>query len=274
MTQTLVIDYQQEGQEQDCPAMYVEVPENQVQAGDEVEIRLWGPLHRLQGWSLCVFDQSLGVGELQQLQNPEFTQQVDLPEKLDAQLEYPMDQLTRVKALTPLAFIPSDRPYPPEVWKQRGQVITAHCSRKGYSCVQVNHDLPLYGSLEVTYQRIATYLRWFWTIPADTYGDIWFFLYDDIDTTPYRKFAVELPALASVQQEPRNLSIRTMDFATEASVPNAAIYLDGQFQGRTDAQGVLHLSNIMTGRHSFRAEASGYLSTDVDSLSNETIVVK
>lgn len=273
-TQTLVLEYGEEQRSEECPLMYVEIPENEVGPGDEVEIRLWGPAENLSGWSLCIFSDSLGSGELKSLENPAFVQQVDLVESLDAQLEYPIMQLSHVTALTPLVCIAPQTPCPPQRWKAAGSDITGLCSRKGYSCLQVDCERPLYGSLEVGFERVATYLRWFWTIPQEYYGDIWFFLYDDPSLEPYRKFAVELPELAIVEEGTRNVSIKCVDFSTDAVVAGAAIYLDGNYQGDTDAEGLLHLSDVSTGEHHFQALAEGYLDTQEDGLSNETIVVK
>jgi len=272
--QTLVLEYDEEQRSEECPLMYVEIPENEVGPGDEVEIRLWGPAENLSGWSLCIFGDSLGSGELQSLENPEFIQQVDLVESLEAQLEYPLMQLTHVTALTPLVCIDSQTPYPPLIWQNAGSDLTALCSRKGYSCLQVESQRPLYGSLEVGFERVSTYRRWFWTIPSEYYGDIWFFLYDDTSLEPYRKFAVELPELAIVEQGVRNVSIKCVDFSTDAVVAGASVYLDGNYQGVTDAAGLLHLSDVATGEHHFQALAEGYLDTQEDGLSNDSIVVK
>lgn len=270
--QTLVLDFEDESS-QECPLMYIEIPENQVQPGDQVEIRLWGPQEQLAGWSLCVFGEPLGSGELGTLQDPVFTQQVDLPETLEAELEYPITELTEVLCLTPLTFIDAQTPWPPVVWQNRGSEISAFCSRKGHSCLQVACERPLYGALQVTCLRVGTYLRWFWTIPNSYYGDVWFFLYNDVTTLPYRKFAVGLPDLASVEVGERNLSLEALDFATDDPVPGAAVYIDGLYVGATGEDGLIHVPSVATGEHPFKATCEGYLPTDQDGLSNERIVV-
>lgn len=270
---TLVLDFGEEESSEDCPLMYVEIPENEVQAGDEVEIRLWGPAENLQDWTLCAFGQSLGTGTVKSLKNPDYTEQVDLAESLEAQLEYPLLRFLKVMALTPLTYIDENKPFPPKTWRRKGAGLAASCSRKGYSCLQVAWERPLYGSLEVTYERVATYRAWTWTVPKNYAGDVWFFLYNDRNLKPYRKFAVELPELASVEEGVRNLSIKTLDFSTEAAIPGAAIYLNNKLQGHTDAEGLLHLTDVPTGEHLFRATREGYLDTDQDGLSNESIVV-
>jgi len=274
MSETLVLDFGQAESGDECPLMYVEIPEKEVAPGDAVEIRLWGPAERLRGWSLCVFGQSLGAGRLCAIENAGFAEHVSLAESLAAQLAYPVMRFTSVTARTPLACIREDAPYPPVVWMQQGRVLTERCSRKGHSCIQVDAPRPLYGALEVAYQRVSTYLAWFWTIPDSARGDVWFFLYDDVTLAPYRKFAVELPERAVSEQGLRNLSIRVVDFATEAAVPGAAVYLDGLLKGHTGDDGLLHLNDVPTGEHAFKATCEGYLDTDQDALSNETIVVR
>lgn len=272
-TSTLVLNFEDTASDE-CPLMYVEVPEKEVRPGDSLEIRLWGPIDRLTGWNLCVFGQSLGPGRLRMIDDPQHTEYVDLAETLEAQLEYPVVSFTTITATSPLAWIEPDAPWPPKVWQQQGRVLTQHCSRKGYSCIKVERDRPLYGSLEVVYQRVPSYLAWEWTIPDDFWSDAWFFLYDDLELEPYRKFSIELPQRAVVEPGVRNLSIRMVDFASEAAVPQAKVYLDGLFKGLTDTEGQLHLSDVPTGEHIFKATCEGYLDTDQDGLSNETIVVR
>lgn len=270
---TLVLDFSQEA-ENPYPLLYLEVPDATVTPGEEVEIRLWGTLEKLSGWTLCMQQTPLGAGELGQLAEPLYTQQVDLAAENDAALEYPFTALTKVTPLTPLTYVDPDEPFPPKLWRAEGKNITACCSRLGYSGLRVNCAYPLRGSLEVTISRVTAYRSWFWTVPADRCGDVWFFLYNDVTQTPYRTFALELPKLASVSVEYRNVSIYVADYSTDAPVAGAAVYLDDTLRGYTGADGVLNLSDIATGTHAFRAVASGYLDTDEDGLSNETIVVE
>lgn len=125
-----------------------------------------------------------------------------------------------------------------------------------------------------TVRRVASYRSWTWTLPVNFVGDLWFFLYDDLETEPYRIFSIEMPELAATSVEYKALSIFVQDFSTEAAVPGAQIYLDGNLAGITDTDGLLHLTNIATGEHLFKAVKEGYLDTDVDGLSNDRIVVR
>ncbi len=271
---TLVLDFGQAGSQEECPLLYVEVPQDEVAAGDAVEIRLWGPQSALRGWSLTCFHQSLGPGVPGRLQDTAWTQQLDFAATDHAQLEYPFTAITKVETLTPLVSIDPDAPCPPRLWAAKGRDVARMCGRKGYSCLRIDGNTPLHGSVLATVERVVTYRSWFWTVPENTWGDVWFFLYSDTTRPPYQSFALALPELASVAEGLRNLTIRTVDFATEAPVSGAAIHIAGLYRGVTDAEGLLHVADVPTGVHSFKAVREGYLDSDVDGLSNEQIVVR
>jgi len=275
-TATLVLDFgQQAGQE--CPLLYVEVPESQVRAGEELAIRLWGSLERLEGWTLCVFGKSLGTGTLGQLEadEREWQEQVDFAASTASeQLEYPFVRVVGAETLTPIAWIDPERPQPPRVLANRGVQAGGRLRRKGYSCLEViDAPAPLYGSLLVTVERVAHFREWTVTVPPDGGGDWWFFLYNGSGQEPYRRFAIALPDLAATQVAYRNYLIRLLDFSSEEPLAGATVWVDGLEAGVTDANGELLLEGIATGTHSIRAFLEGYLDTSEDGLSNETFVV-
>ncbi len=271
---TLVLDFSGQQSEEECPLLYLEVPQDEVTPGDELELRLWGAVSSLGGWSLMCCHEPLGPGIMGRLSEPEYTQQLDFAASTHARLDYPFMSIGRVETLTPLVRIDAAAPCPPKLWAGKGRDITSHVSRKGYSCLRLGADTPLYGSVLATVIRVATFRSWFWTVPENTYGDIWFFLYSDTARAPYRSFSLALPELAATAVGERNLTIRTVDFASEATISNASVYLDGHYKGLTNDNGRLDISGVTTGTHSFRAVKDGYLDTDLDGLSNDSIVVE
>jgi len=267
-----------------CSGLKLEVPKNEVAIGDSVEIRLWGPLELLGGWWLMRAMENLGPGALvsdvigdtpsaDESAGALVFEQVSFAATSEAQLEWPAFSLVRAVAVTELLALDADGK--PSVVKPRGWVElgSGYLARKGYSCVRVVDDTPLYGAIALEYYRVRWYRRWFWTVPKDSKGDVWFFLYDGIDPAPYRKFAIELPELAATPARSKNITIRAADHATEAAIPNATIFIGGAQVGVTDSQGLLHVNGVASGEHAFRATAAGYLATNEDELSNEKIVV-
>jgi hypothetical protein len=276
---SLVLDFDEESESgTSCSGLKLEVPEEEVSIGDAVRIMLWGPLEYLEGWRLLRGVESLGPGELvsesgEGQAGAELVEQVNFAGASEAQLEWPVHGFTRKDALTELLTLNQDGT--PSLVKPRGwsEQENAYFERKGYSCVRVRDKTALYGALRVTYRRLRWARRWLWTVPADAYGDVWFFLYDGVGDAPYKRFSISLPELASTVVETKNIAIRALDSSTRTAIPNATIWLDGLRLGVTDAEGLLHADQTLAGEHAFKAEAEGYLSTDEDGLSNESITV-
>lgn len=116
---TIVLDFSEEQKEQDCPLLYVEVPQGEIAPGDALEVRLWGPEELLQGWNLCAAHESLGPGRLGGLTRQEalYSQQLNLAAATVAPLEYPFVETVSVTALTPLVWVDPAAPHPPAIWQ-------------------------------------------------------------------------------------------------------------------------------------------------------------
>lgn len=265
---TLVLDFGDETTALDCPRFKLEVPEDEVAIGDEVEIRLWGPPGDLTGWELLRETVSLGVGQRKTTTEVALTEDVSFENEDYAALEWPVNSITRIKTMTNVLKLVDDRPV---IWANRKLVQTAKFSKRGFCGIQVKDGTAIYGTARVEYNRVRDYLSWLWTVPADYSGDIWFFLYWHGDLK--NAFALELPALASQVLEYKNVTIEMVDHSSEAPLADATIYLGGNVVGTTDSEGRLKLDNKQTGTHLFKATKSGYLDTDLDELSNEEVVI-
>ena len=120
-------------------------------------------------------------------------------------------------------------------------------------------------------RNIRTYRRWTWTVPANASELAWFFLYRT--DALFKSFTIELPELESSDTEERNITLKVIDHSTETAVAGAVVSIDGTVAGSTDANGELQVDGISTGDHAISISADGYLSTDEDELSNESISV-
>jgi len=247
-------------------------------------MRLWGPQELLSGWRLLRGVENLGPGELvaelpsdtppeESSGGMEIIEQVNFAGACEAQLEWPAFSLTSKVALSELLAL--DENGAPYVVKPRGwlELENAFMERKGYSCLRVRDRTLLYGAALVTYRRVRWYRRWLWTAPAQTYGAVWFFLYDAETPAPYKRFSISLPELAASAYETKNLAIRAVDSSTQGAIPNATVWIDDLQIGVTDAEGVVYANNVRVGERAFKATAAGYLDTGDDALSNETITV-
>ncbi len=99
----------------------------------------------------------------------------------------------------------------------------------------------------------------------------WFFLYRA--DALYKSFSIELPELESSETEERNITLKVIDHSTETAVAGAEVSIDGTVAGSTDENGELRVDGVATGDHTISISADGYLSTDEDELSNESISV-
>ena len=195
------------------------------------------------------------------------SKQVDLEGQWYAQLDYPMDKLVQVRALTEL-LVEIDGV--PARWAAQGEVVTDRWSRRGYSCAQAVDKAALYGSVMVTGQRVRSCLEWQWIVP-DGAGKQFFWLYENGEL--FNRFSLTLPELASSVIEYHRVTVMPYDESSEAPIAGATVYLDGELRGVTDVNGRLSVDGVPSGTHAIKCTASGYLDTDLDELSNEEITV-
>ncbi len=176
---SLLLDFSKQEEDTEDSGLLLQVPEQEVSVGDEVEILLWGVEELLnESWVLYQGGESLGVGEMvydwyyvsdgQGGKEPEsddagvFEQTVTFEEAYEAQLDLPFQELISIKALTQLCYIDDDGK--PRIRAARGAFCSGNCgqwwSRRGYSYLKLTEELPLYGAVLVQARNIRTYRRW------------------------------------------------------------------------------------------------------------------
>lgn len=69
------------------------------------------------------------------------------------------------------------------------------------------------------------------------------------------------------------VTIVAKDFLTNENIVGASVYVDGYYKGVTDSDGRLYVGTMDAGEHTVRIVASGYTSTDGDTLENDTFIV-
>ena len=268
---TLVLDFS--SRSSDCSGLKIEQPGGEFSAGDQVELRLWGPLSELTGWELLQETTSLGTGtrkvstDLNVEEDVEFA--ISAEPQNNADLEWPVDTLVSVVPKTRL--LKMDDNNRPVVWARREVEALSKFARRGHCGIKTKDKTAIYGTVRVSYRRLKNYLSWYWTIPAGYAGNIWFFLYKDGEL--HHVFAIEVPTLASEVVEYKNIIIEMIDHSSEAPLEGVEIIWDGLSVGYTDADGTLYLDQVRTGTHTFKGILAGYLDTDKDSLSNEEVTV-
>ncbi len=286
---SLLLDFS-ETDEDSSSGLLLQVPEQEVAVGDAVEILLWGVEQLLDAsWVLYQGGASLGVGKIvydwsyvsdgagglepESDEAGVFEQTVTFDDSYEEQLDLPFMELVSVKALSSLCYLDDDGK--PRIHTPRGTTCLGSgnntWSRKGYSYLKLTGELPLYGAVRVQARNIRTCRRWTWTVPEDAAELAWFFLYREGEL--YKSFRIELPELESEASEERNITLTIIDHDTETAIAGAVVVIDGTQAGTTDANGQLRVDGITTGDHLISVSAEGYLSTDADELSNESISV-
>ena len=270
MTQTVAITASYSDEITECKGVLFELPAQEAQAGDQVEMRLWGGTRELlEPYTLYKGTQTMGAGELLETDIITITPVIDFAETFKHQLEWPIDSIEHVEAITEM-FVIDDNEV--ETWASRGDNITDRFFRDGYSCITAADRIPLYGSVRATCNRSPHLKRWYWTVPAGAEGLHWFFIYKKNMVLDH-KFSVELPDLADSELVYRNIIMRIVDKDTDTGQFGAVVFIDGLEVGTTDADGELAVENIRTGDHSLFVTCSGYLDTDQDNLNNDSFTV-
>lgn len=276
---TLVLDFSASGGADSCSGLQLAFPQEEVAAGDVVEIRLWGASPELlAGWELRRGLVGMGLGALRQVSGKHaatgepHTEQIDFAEGFQKQLAYPFLSIDSVIALTELYYQEDEGGHGEAVvWASRGEYVTPRFMRQGYSCLKAVDGVPLYGSVQATVRRTPHYRVWQWTAPAQSPGDQWFFLYQG--GVLQNKFAVAVPDLAVAGAVYKTVTLKVMDKCTKAGIAGATVYVDGALAGVTGAGGTITLTDVATGDHGIRVVAEGYIATDEDELNNGSFTV-
>lgn len=84
---------------------------------------------------------------------------------------------------------------------------------------------------------------------------------------------IPLDASMTTDDSTTSITVVVKDFATDIVIPDASVYIDDVYKGKTDSTGSLTIASITAGNHSIRLTASGYLDSDEDELANDTFTV-
>ena len=263
-----------------CTGALFEVPDGTVYAGDTLTFKLWGNvglgLFEFMGewfpesaYVLYHGTTSLGVGTLTtDTDLDDLEEDLDFSQEAYKELSYPCSAMVSAVAGTELVYL--DENDTPQVYASRGDDVSALFRISNTSCLATQDGQKIYGTVQLTATRVATYLAWDWTIPSDQEGVLWFFLYKN--GTLENAFSLELPALTTTRTY-TSCTFKFYDYATETALSDVAVMVDGVAMGTTDANGVLHVPKILTGTHTLKASRPGYLDTDADDLDNETFIL-
>jgi len=256
----------------ECKGVLFELPTAEVMAGDTIELRLWGGTYDLLlPYTLFKGTQTLGAGTLvEETGVPQIAPVIDFAETFQHQLEYPVDSIVHVEAITEIVTVDYDGIV--VTWATKGEDITSRFARLGYSCIFALDRIPLYGSVRALCNRSPWKKYWPWTIPDGQEGLHWFFIYKENMVLDH-KFSIELPDLAGTELAYRNITLKVVDKDTDAAVPDAAVTFDGLLIGTTDIDGKVYADEVKTGTHALLVTATGYLDTDADDLNNETVEI-
>ena len=71
----------------------------------------------------------------------------------------------------------------------------------------------------------------------------------------------------------RTITIRVTDYTDDAELEDVTVYLDGNSEGTTDANGELEIADVEVGGHELKLTKTGYQDSDADTLFNDYIFV-
>jgi hypothetical protein len=269
---SLRLDFSQET----CPGALFEVPQQAVDPGEIMTLRIWGATEELlAGYELIQGTLSLGAGTRRDYPGQTICRYIDWAgENTSQQLDYPITGVTRVTAFSPLICTVGNELV---TFAPQGTDVTAAFRKMGHSCLAPAPGVlpgPLYGATHCVASRPPYALEWAWTAPADPAGGQWFFL--------YRQGALKNRFALTMSEEPDDASlryvdvkIRVIDRHTAGAVLGARVWLDGVDRGLTDDRyGFVKIRSILSGAYPVRVTKDGYTPTDEDShADNDTVTI-
>jgi hypothetical protein len=72
----------------------------------------------------------------------------------------------------------------------------------------------------------------------------------------------------------KDVVMTVRDACTKETLPNASVYINGSFSGRTDNAGLIRLGSMKSGTYALRITRDGYTDTDKDTIGNDYFTVE
>jgi len=72
----------------------------------------------------------------------------------------------------------------------------------------------------------------------------------------------------------KDVVMTVRDACSKETLPNAAVYINGKFTGRTDSEGLIRLGSMKSGTYALRITRDDYTDTDKDTISNDYFTVE
>jgi hypothetical protein len=72
----------------------------------------------------------------------------------------------------------------------------------------------------------------------------------------------------------KDVVMTVRDACSKETLPNASVYINGSFSGRTDSAGLIRLGSMKSGTYALRITRDGYTDTDKDTISNDYFTVE
>lgn len=154
----------------------------------------------------------------------------------------------------------------------RGDELSHKCEILSHSCIFVDLDEKLYGTLKVTYNPGPYAKEFIWNFGAYDYGTFYFYFYHTTDgRLDEYQLTIEPPEDTTSSQ--KNITMKVIDHGTYTGISNASVYIDNNYEGKTDEDGYITIEGITTGDHELLVTADGYINTDEDVLANDSFHV-
>jgi len=72
----------------------------------------------------------------------------------------------------------------------------------------------------------------------------------------------------------KDVILTVRDACSKVTLPNAAIYINERYTGKTDSEGLIRLGSMKSGTYSLKILKDGYQSTDQDNIRNDFFTVE
>ena len=262
---------------EECKGRVIEISDTDYTPGKVIIFSLWAItadlISDLTLWRGC---KSMGSGSYTVV-DEESNEVVSFEGSSRAQLTFPSRNVKTIFANTDVTESTEDGTARFCVATE-GNSLTNTISQIGFSCIGVDDNVKLYGSVNVKYEKARFKKSWIWTVPNKS-GDYWFSIVRGVSS-------VLLFFKATVEEDDvgdgptvtkKDITFISEEFTSEILIERDRVIIDEGTQrhkeSETDSEGRVTFRNVEVGDHTVRAVRSGYIDTDLDDLANDTFRV-
>jgi len=250
-----ILDFTQ-GSETDGDTLKITVSPSPLDVGDSIQISMFSQFD----YELMSPYQNASVAATYGQQ--EFEEDIDVNQSSEVSTNYPVANLISAVHLTPLVDTENRTIIAPA-----GQTASVDIVN---STVVLDGDERV-GTIRLNYK---TYEAQSYDLTSFSNAGIYVVFYKKVTDTEWKAFTFNVgEGQADERSQPSIVTVQAKDFCTDLPIEGATVYVDGSLIGVTDVNGKRVVGLMAAGAHSLKIQATNYIPTDSDDLSNDSFQI-